>query len=245
MDELSYSALMPPTCLLIIAPAGALIALRWKRIGLAITLGASLLLYASCTPFISTRLLAAVENRTAPATSAELARTQAIVILSGDIHHAKPPAIPVDVGPLTLERLRFAANLYRAHPVPILVTGAALRTDETPAAVLMAKVLEQDFGIKPKWIESKARNTFENATDSAAILKTAGIRTIAVVTQAWHMPRTIWSFDHMGLHAIPAPADRTAIRSQLLPSAGAMIDSFFALHEMLGLAYYRFRHGRT
>lgn len=245
MDGLSYSALMPPMCLLLIIPAGAVIAFRWRRTGLAIVLAASVLLYALCTPFVATRLLVAVESRVPPPTPAALAQAQAIAVLSGDIYEGRRDGMSDDVGPLTLERLRSAALLYRARPLPVIVTGAADRRGEEPAAVLMARALDRDFGIKAAWIEPRARNTFENGARCAKILKANNIHTVVVVTQAWHMPRALWSFAHAGLDAVPAPVHRTLERNLLLPDAASFARSFEALHELLGLLYYRWRYGPT
>lgn len=243
MNGLSYSALMPPMCLLLIIPAGAVIAFWWRRTGLTVVLAASILLYALCTPFVSTRLLIAVESRAPPSRPAALARGQAIAVLSGHVYEGRQTAQSGGVGPLTLERLNSAALLYDAHPLPVIVTGAADRHGKEPAAVLMARALDQDFSIKATWIEPHARNTFENGARCAEILEAHGIRSVIVVTQAWHMPRALWSFAHAGLYAVPAPVHRTVERNLLLPGASSFAQSFDALHEFLGLLYYRWRYG--
>jgi uncharacterized SAM-binding protein YcdF (DUF218 family) len=248
MFSLSYSPLMPPMCLLIAVPVGALVALRWKRTGLAIVFASSMLLYAFCTPFVSEKLLSAVENLTPPATPDALEKAQAIAVLSGDIYHGKLGGMPDDVGLLTLDRLRLAATLYRARPLPILVTGTIEGNSPVSAAALMAETLVRDYGIKTTWIESKAENTFENGALSAELLKADNLTNVIVVTQAWHMPRAVWTFEHAGIHAIPAPAARTYVGPgidwpDLLPDYSSFTRSFFALHEGLGLLSYRLRYG--
>ena len=249
MGELSYSALMPPMCLLIATPIGVIIAFRWRRTGLAIALLSSLLLYACCTQFVSDRLLAAVESQVPLPSAAALADAQGIAVLSGDVYHGKPGGVPDDVGLLTLERLRLAAALYRAHPLPILVTGGTEGNNAESSAALMARTLEGDYGIKATWLEEKAANTFQNGAYSAAILKANNIRRVIVVTEAWHLPRAIWSFRHAGMIAIPAPAERTYSTPGIDPNDleadyASFAKSFYALHEMLGLAWYRFHYGR-
>jgi uncharacterized SAM-binding protein YcdF (DUF218 family) len=244
---LSYSLLMPPMVLLVVIPAGLLIALRWRRTGIAITVLAWAALYALCTPYVSTALIVALERRVPPASPAEIAGAQAIAVLGGDVYHGKLGGVPDDAGPLSLERIRTAAQLYRQHPLPIIITGEAEGSSDQSVAALMAQVLDQDYGIKATWLEEKAANTFENAADVAAILKPAGIDTVLVVTQAWHMPRAKWSFEHAGLHAIPAPAKRFYMGTdidwiELLPDYSSFELSFFALHEGLGLIYYEFHY---
>ncbi|HXR85943.1 MAG TPA: YdcF family protein [Stellaceae bacterium] len=246
--ELSYSALMPPMCLLLTTLAGVIIAFRWRRTGLALALISSLLLYACCTRFISQRLMAGVESQVPPPSPAALAEAQAIAVLSGDAYHGKPGTAPDDVGLVTLGRLRLAAALYRAHPLPILVTGSATDHNAESTAALMAETLEHDYGIKARWIEGRAENTYQNAVYSAAILTADNITRVIVVTDAWHLPRAIWSFAHAGMNAIPAPAERTYVPdriewSDFTPDHSSFERSFFALHELLGLAIYRLRYG--
>jgi uncharacterized SAM-binding protein YcdF (DUF218 family) len=248
VGELSYSALMPPMCLLIATPAGVIIAFWWRRTGMAIALISSLLLYACCTQFVSERLLALVENRVAPPSASALSGAQAIAVLSGDVYHGKPGGVPDDVGLLTLERLRLAATLYHAHPLPILVTGGVAGNNAESSAALMAQTLEQDYGIKTTWLEENADNTYQNGTYSAAIFKANNIERVIVVTEAWHLPRSVWAFAHAGMIAIPAPAARTYPASGLdwnefEADYGSFAKSFYALHELLGLAYYRLRYG--
>jgi uncharacterized SAM-binding protein YcdF (DUF218 family) len=59
------------------------------------------------------------------------------------------------------------------------------------------------------------------------------------------MPRALWSFNHAGLHAIPADVPRlAALRSldidDFLPSATSLLDSFYACHELIGLLDYEY-----
>ena len=248
MNELSFSALMPPMCFLIAVPIGAFIAFRWRRLGLAIVLISSLLLYALCTSFISTRLLIAAESH-APANVTTAADAQAIVVLAGDASHGRN-GVADGVGPLTLDRLHLAASVYRAHHLPILLTGGSETDTEESLAHFMAEVLESDYGIKPTWIEDKSKNTFQNASYSAAILRTNNISRVIIVSQAWHLPRALWAFSQAGITAIPAPAHQTYIGQQndvsdFLPNYRSFAKSFYALHELLGLAYYRFHYSHN
>ncbi len=248
MSELSYSALMPPMVLVAAIPLGAVLALRWRRLGLAIVLPASILLYALCTPLLSMRLLVALESSVAPASPAALARAQAIAVLGGDVYHGAPPSVPDDVGLLTLDRLRLGAALYRRRKLPIVVSGGAQGGSALSLGALMAQALERDFGVPTSWIDGRAENTFENAARIAEILKAHDIHTVLVVTEAWHMPRAIWSFEQTELDPVPAPAERSYLGSgldwsALLPDYASYERSFDALHEMLGMVYYRWHYG--
>jgi len=241
---------MPPMCLLLAIPIGLLLSLRWRRLGFIIAFLSALALYALCTSFVSNRLMVAVEREVPPAPADALANAEAIVVLGGDIYHGKPGSIPADVGLLTLERLRLAAALYRQHQLPVLVTAGQEDPGIESGAALMARTLQEDYGITARWVEDKAHTTFENAIYSTAMLKADHISRAIVVTQPWHMPRAIWSFKQVGMDVVAAPGQRSYIGDSiswgdLLPDYRSYARSFYALHEMLGLAYYRYRYGRA
>lgn len=74
-------------------PAAVIIALWWRRTGIAIALISSLLLYASCPRFVSERLLVFVERQVPPRAS-DLANAETIAVLSGDIYRGMPAVFP-------------------------------------------------------------------------------------------------------------------------------------------------------
>jgi uncharacterized SAM-binding protein YcdF (DUF218 family) len=62
------------------------------------------------------------------------------------------------------------------------------------------------------------------------------------VTHAWHMPRAALAFAASGLTVIQAPTMFTFVSSApraFLPGIGAFRNAYFALHEYLGIAWYR------
>lgn len=146
----------------------------------------------------------------------------------------------------TLERLREGARLARRTGLPVLVTAG--NPDErlpTEAAVMKAS-LEQDFGIVPRWVEDRSRNTAENAQFSARILAAAGIRRVIVVTSGFHLRRALAEFRGTGIEAIPAAAPPVGAPGpyqwgDLLPNASTLMRCHYALHEWLGLAYAEWR----
>ena len=55
--------------------------------------------------------------------------------------------------------------------------------------------------------EGKSVNTHENAIFTQEILEEQNINKILLVTSAFHMPRSLKIFQHLGIDAIPAPTD--------------------------------------
>ena len=119
--------------------------------------------------------------------------------------------------------------------------------DDLPLTVggLMAESMAGDFGVPVRWTEATSPTTWENAEYSATMLAAAGIRRVYVVTHAWHMPRSLLAFRRFGMEAASAPVrsdPRPTLRlSEFLPRTSAWVNSFYALHEWVGLAYYSIR----
>jgi uncharacterized SAM-binding protein YcdF (DUF218 family) len=239
--------LIPPNLFILLAMAGLLIAWRWKHFGLAVATGAVSCLYLVSMPLTAGLLIRSTETiaSSGPELSSE-APPGAIIVLSADARYSDGE--PVGVGPLTLERLVEAAKQQRELGLPILVSGGPPGRPERSLAALMSKALEEDFSIPVRWREDRSRNTFENASFSAAILRQAGIRAALVVAHPWDMARALWSFRAVGYPVVPhpTPEDRDLSFSvpAFLPQIPALNDSYYALHELIGLGWYRLRYGR-
>jgi uncharacterized SAM-binding protein YcdF (DUF218 family) len=95
------------------------------------------------------------------------------------------------------------------------------------------------------WVEDTSIDTWENALFTAEILKTRDIRSVFVVTHAWHMRRAVMAFRHAGLTVTAAPTALDPpfdpISLDFLPQASAWERSFWALHEWIGCAWYAIR----
>lgn len=72
-------------------------------------------------------------------------------------------------------------------------------------AKLMILVLEEELGIKARWLEEQSNTTQENALQSAKILRHEGINFVYLVTQFWHMPRARVQFEQQGLKVVEVP----------------------------------------
>jgi len=241
------SLLLPPGIILVLAVVAVLVRRRRPFCGKILTAGCFGLLYALSTPALSGALLDSLQwYEPLDLSSAEARTAEMIVVLSGDRRRGDDGQMD-DVGPLTLERVAQAARLKKTLDRPILVTGGSLEGNRPPLAELMARVLRDDFGFEATFLEARSHNTEFNARLSARILKANRVKSIALVTHAWHMPRAKSSFERHGLEVIPAPAafERQGEGTTLgdwIPQADALQEASFAMHEWIGLAWYWFRY---
>ncbi len=233
---------MPPLSLFL-ATALGLVLRRWKkRLGTAIACGAAIVLVLLCMPWVSAWLLASLQTEPPLAREPRDLRAGAIVVLGGDVQPHAPELGGPTVGPLTLERLRYAAELARTTGLPVLATGGVIHPGGPSLAELMARSLERDFQIEARWTEESSKNTRENALGSAAILEEQRIERAYLVTHAWHMPRARAAFEAAGLEVVPAPtafrAPPTVEPMSFVPSARSLRESQWAIHEWIGRAWY-------
>ena len=235
-----FTALLLPPASLAIAATLALILVRGRfgrRLALLCLVGLLLL----SLPIVSMPLLASLD---VPPALPDGLPPQAIVVLGGDIDRVPDPPGAV-LGSLSLERVRAGAALQRRSGLPVLVSGGIV--DDLPVTIsaLMAESMTGDFGVPVRWTEAASPTTWENAEYSATMLRADGIGRVYLVTHAWHMRRSLLAFQRVGIDAVPAP-----VRSdpwprlrpgEFLPRPSAWVNSFFAMHEWVGLAYYSIR----
>lgn len=171
-------------------------------------------------------------------------RADAIVVLGSGRERGDPAwgaDQPTGVG---LERQRYAARLAKASGLPVLTTGGLHYGTPPSEAQLMAVSMEQDFGVAVRWKEERSRTTWENAQMSAEILLPQGIKRVVVVTQAWHMPRSVWSFEKAGFSVVPAPVgflgvDNARPLGGWMPEFKSIWQSGQLINEAVGQVGYR------
>lgn len=243
VTNLIAAAVLPPLSVVILLSAGLLLHRRRPRLGMSLILLSTTALYALSTPWVGGLLLKSLEI-SAPADAARL-RADAIVVLSGGRRTAAAEYGGDTLNGISLERLRYAVRLHRATGLPLLVTGGNPGGGTLAEGRILEQVLRDDYGIEPRWVEDAALTTWDNARFAAPLLRKSGIRRIALVTQAWHLRRAAPLFEAQGIEVVPAGIQFARVRVNsifdLLPTPGGLRDSSFALHEWLGILWYKLR----
>ena len=122
----------------------------------------------------------------------------AIVVLGGGLGGIAPEYGNTTLSGASLMRLRYAVWLGRQTGLPIAASGGlgwgAVGSGGPAEGARMAEIARAELATPLRWTETNSRDTHENAIDTVALLRPAGIREIVLVTQGWHMPRALREF---------------------------------------------------
>ncbi|MDX8413019.1 MAG: YdcF family protein [Mariprofundales bacterium] len=245
--------ILPPGAIVLLLFVGLL---AWRRgWGKAAIAAASLLLLLLAMPPVKDQLMRPLEFANPPFDAAQLRPDDAIVVLGGGVNAHAPEYNGRDfLSQATLMRAAFALSLTKQSAAELWVSGGMpLHDDQQPEGEVMRRWL-LDNGVAPARVhaENHSNNTWQNAMLLNPLLLKAGVRRVVLVTTAWHMPRAVWcfrqQFQRNGIVVVSAPCDYSSSQRPYtmldwMPDAGTFSSSVFALHEYLGLFYYRLRYG--
>jgi uncharacterized SAM-binding protein YcdF (DUF218 family) len=150
---------------------------------------------------------------------------------------------------------RFVEGLKIAQSYPsarILISGGdGSFSGQYDGDAQTSETFFSTFGIAPERLirEDQSRTTFENAANTKQLLEANGLSNCALITSAFHMPRSVGLFRKLGIAVTPWPVDyRTSGEATLgsdfsQPSLNAQLTTT-AMREWTGLVAY-FISGRT
>jgi len=152
----------------------------------------------------------------------------AIVVLGGGLGGLAPEYGDTTLSGASLTRLRYAVWLGRQTGLPVAASGGvgwgAAGTAAPPEGERMAEIARAELATPLRWTETTSRDTHENAVNTVALLRPAGIREIVLVTQGWHMPRALREFDAAVAGAMPPVHVTPAPCGQAWPTASPWLD---------------------
>jgi uncharacterized SAM-binding protein YcdF (DUF218 family) len=169
----------------------------------------------------------------------------AVIVLGGAVEPAPSRAVGSTQMNAAGDRVIRAAELLRnGHARSVLVSGGLIRPqpgEPSEAEQIAARL--RDWGIPPDRItlETRSRNTRENAVESARAVSARGWRRLLLVTSAVHMQRALGCFRAVGLSPDALPVDFRAGDGRgesWLPRAHALDMSTNAIRELAGRLVY-------
>jgi len=246
--SLAKSLILPPVSLFLLILLGVF---WWRRplLGRGLVLLAALLLLVLSLPIVSHKLMEPLEPYPA-LIEAQLKQSsaQAIVVLGAGRYSDAKEYGGHSIGPISLQRVRYAAWLQRRTGLPLITAGGSPDRKDPPLGRIMGQVLEREFQVPVAAVEDRSNTTRENAAFSIPILQKLGVQHIYLVSSAWHLPRAVRTFEKAGLEVTPAPTafeTRESLHgpypADFYPGPASLHRSYYAIHEYLGRLWYRVR----
>jgi uncharacterized SAM-binding protein YcdF (DUF218 family) len=235
-------ALVSPlgTCFVLVV-IGLLLARRWRSTGRALMVIGALWLLLWSLPWPAFGLARSLERQTAQRPAAAYPQADAIILLGGGMLGERSGGIDRPEATNAADRVWFAAQLYKAGRAPWLIVSAGGNPNAGQIEAEAMAALLIDLGV-PKsalLLDTKSRNTWQNAVYSQALMRAQHLGNALLVTSALHMPRALAAFRKRGIAVTPAPADFDAPPTgawpqRWLPSADALQKSSNAIKEYVG-----------
>lgn len=232
-----------PTLFLLAIAIGVWWSSRNSKLGKAITLFSTVLLWIISTPILSIWMFQNLLTQYSP-TNAQVLRAQgvqAIVVLGGGVETGQPDGIQ-QLKPTALDRLRHGIELARHTNLPLLFTGGkgwGADSNSENEATVSVRVARDAFQYEINLTESASRDTKENARNSKTVLSGIGVKKIALVTHSWHMHRSVKAFQEVGFEVTPAPMgfinNKDIGLLSFLPNNVALNNSYIIFKELAGL----------
>jgi len=244
--HLLKAALDPVVFLLLLIAVGFFVSLgrRKKRSGQIILPVTFLVLYIVSVSPVSNALCYILEKEYLLHNNAGVNHFDVVVVLGGGVSDNQylQETIPSN---RTASRLLYAVQVFRKTGARYLVC-AGKGFGRTSEAAVMANAAER-LGIPPTSIkiDPDSNDTWEHAEDLNKMFQDKSIR-IGLVTSAYHMKRSEREFRKYFSQVIPLPSDYLYSSSSLsiitfLPRSDNLYKFSTALHEMIGVAWYRIK----
>jgi len=208
--------------------------LKSKKIGkIFLVSGIAFYYLFSITPVADLALLP-LESQYIQIEENELGKTDKIVLLlggrEGDVLRASE----------VLRLYNLQLTTYNLQSVIVISGIDPLNPQKKEAEDVKEFLTERGIPAENIVLEDKSRNTAESAKNIKELL---GKEPLFLVTSAYHLPRSVETFEKAGLNPVPAPAD-FKVEGQynildFFPDAKNLRNSDLAFHEYFGIIYYR------
>ncbi|MFM7802101.1 MAG: YdcF family protein [Limnohabitans sp.] len=243
LKPLLTTLLLPPGGLLLMLMLALTEARKHAKFAWSLVITASALLWLLSCHAISHGLGRWLLPTYPAVTASDLKPAQAIVVLGGGVNLYAPEYGEPTMGTYSLARLQYGAFLKRQTGLPMLFAGGkgwrASSAQMSSEAEVAATVLHRDTGMQIEWLDKTSRDTHENALKAFEILAPLHKTTVLLVTNDWHMARSVKQFEKAGFTVIPAPMGFVQPPQNplfdYLPSAHVLGQTQLLLKEWLGL----------
>lgn len=204
----------------------------------------------SITP-ASTILVYSLECQYQPPSQEVLEAVDIVVVLGGGVMLSGGFRRCPEASGATYSRIFNGIKIFRQSGAKVLVLSGAggQRDGETNADVMKDIAIALGIFENKIIIEGESRNTMEHAIELVKLFPLEERMRIGLATSALHMPRTMQAFrkkfSKNTIVPIPAGYIYSPLKysfKNLIPHSGAFSTSSYAIHEWIGMLWYRARY---
>ena len=224
--------------------------LGWRRGGSILLLVALAYLWAMSTPIVGENLLARIETAHPQKSLADTPPVDVAVVLGGVVGYATPPRLFRELND-NAGRVIHTARLYHAGRMQqIIVTGGNYPWGPdslTEAEQIRDQLVEWGVPQAVIHLETESLNTYQNAINTRSIYDRLDFRSGMLVTSAFHMQRSLATFQKAGFDLVPISSGVKIVDRpyrfplDYLPQDSGLSASTRAIKEWIGMAVYRLR----
>jgi uncharacterized SAM-binding protein YcdF (DUF218 family) len=99
-------------------------------------------------------------------------------------------------------RIDCGARLFREDAAPLLVLSGGGAGPVSETEIMRCAALAMGVPEAALLVEARSRNTFENARETAGLLRSRGLRSVLLVSHRVHLPRAVLMFRLAGLEVV-------------------------------------------
>ena len=240
MESIIHALLSASGLAYLLFALGLLVNLKphWRHVSWGLLAASGLVLLTASSGMVASALMSPLEYRYPAIHDAHSQpRVKHIVVLTGYAADDKDMPLTGRMHFASAFRVMMALQLQRGCPgCEVIVSG-----NPTTAKVMGESLVA--LGLPPKQLklETASTTTGASATNLQRLLR----EPFFLVTSAGHMARSVAAMKRAGLSPIPAPTDYQTPKdwrhAELRPSAQSLFASDLAIHEYVGLLWYRLK----
>lgn len=148
------------------------------------------------------------------------------------------------------DRFIQTANLYHQGIIKKIIvtggTGSLLQKEPAESIYLQAQLVANGVKAEDIIMESRSRNTYENAVYTKQLTDSLHLHPpFVLITSAQHMKRSVSVFNKARFHVLPFPCDyreipmRETVINTVVPDGSLLSDWSFLIKEIVGLYVYK------
>ncbi len=238
--------IFPPSIFIIILIAALLLMKKSRLKSTALIIADIILIYALSIEPVKNLVLSPLESYSAPIDLNANHHADYIVVLGGGTIDQSPEEYGKgSLIPDAMKRALYGIYLAGIYNLPVIFSGGRLSDDQPESeADIAVRIMNRYSSGKIKLIkEDLSRTTTENA-EYIKLKYNPG--RIILVTSAYHMKRSLYSFSRAGITCVAAPTDYKIDQSgfnatSFVPKTSELDDIYKGLKEYAGLIFYKLK----